>query len=518
MSCDICKSDYSDDGYDEHYQNRVCKHIIKRIKKEIRRESSYEIRKLPVTDFAQEFTARYNNLHGWRRRRNPNLAVKQNDFLTQKLRDIIEAYVIRDRDFAHFASLSTLGVLPLFKTEAEFPALVYTRRRREKKKKDTLAGAAMKGSIQSTNVKMYAIGCSDEIFRIVPVRMLRSLTSPGADYIVQVRVSRKWVEFQDWLEQTWIPSHINVTGEHGYDVLSQWWKRNGQRFRLLDFPTEIKNMIYGHYFGVSTIYPYKGYKWESATNNDYTFLSIAQGCQYYNCLNKTIAHDPTFPYCQPPQRQLLLTSRAVHADVNRSIWSLPKAFHHLPDLDFFLTSTLPTRALRTARYANLHNLKLQFSHTDYILFFGVPIPPFKRWPRKNMRSDAQNNHSGSIAVVQKRRRCGPPAAVLHQLPALRILELFFRSPIIGCKSDPWARAKKVWGEESTDWCGHRTACTSCQKTLVEWILAFARGFVRHIAEVRLTGFVKDSTRRMWEEGWDWEGEMERISGLPDDAL
>lgn len=101
-------------------------------------------------------------------------------------------------------------------------------------------------------------------------------------------------------------------------------------------------------------------------------------------------------------------------------------------------------------------MHLNFTNKEYFDFFGVKQFPFR------LESE------GAIA------RC------LTKLPQLQDLQLRFRHPFDGYAGSPWF--------------SHRgpltTRRTGCQKTVVDWIVAFAFLIIKDIRKVSLTGYIK----------------------------
>lgn len=74
---------------------------------------------------------------------------------------------------------------------------------------------------------------------------------PVASFLKQLKPAIDWNATDGF--------HPSVVKQNRWEQQSRWWVANGKKFRLMDLPSEVREMIYGHVFGeFITAYPKTG--------------------------------------------------------------------------------------------------------------------------------------------------------------------------------------------------------------------------------------------------------------------
>lgn len=137
--------------------------------------------------------------------------------------------------------------------------------------------------------------------------------------------------------------------------------------------------------------------------------------------------------------------------------------------------TVPGR-LGQQYFRFMRKVELAATHYDYILYFQVRVAPFR--DTRYLQEPA-------------------PATALKTLPNLNHLTLTFESTVTDFYS-PWITVAGGFEGQIESHPNIVVPRLPCQKVLVDWIMCFAAEHVQHIPTVRLSGYVKSSTKQKWE--------------------
>ena len=119
---------------------------------------------------------------------------------------------------------------------------------------------------------------------------------------------------------------------------SRWWMANGKKFRLMDLPLEIREIIYGFAFG-ERIEPYP------------------------RCKSRRLGRGRTLPIDRKPTSNLLYTCHQVYVEGSNILFKFTPFFVEHFGVSGRLMSKVPQRS-------RIRRLQLAFSHDDFFRFFG----------------------------------------------------------------------------------------------------------------------------------------------------
>lgn len=350
-----------------------------------------------------------------------------------------------------------------------------------------------------SNQSTMAIQYRDSSY-LVPFKLLRSNDGP---FELMCDVKGGWQKFEDWLARLEAPPGRIGRGDKAYQAQFNWWSKNGMSFRFWDLPAELRT---DHFYKAYTPdevsmqrwHPFNGWLWSRANlvrERHVIHVDHGEGV------------DPARKIIRKAQSALLMTCRQVNAEVIDYIWKqCTKYFQY-----HYLFKTFVQHELSSPTVFNaLRCIELDFSHKEYINFFRVPLQPFRDL---------------------KDFGCQGAADDLQGLTEVRELTLVFQSPMSAKLDDPWGYTGDHRGHPSYyDWSGRRDRegfATSCQKTMVDWILTAAHPYIKHIPKVNLEGAIKHSTKLNWDmilkeeqDGklHDLGAALHAIGNMPDDAL
>lgn len=184
-----------------------------------------------------------------------------------------------------------------------------------------------------------------------------------------------------------------------------------------------------------------------------------------------------------PELAILHTNRQLYAETSDFLWkNTTKCFQQTSDFSQFLHHRLQD----PSDFNTLRSLELSFSHREYIYLFKVPLPPFTQ------PSTGWNNE------VIHLWGCDGLADKLPTLTHVQKFSLRFTSPFDALIEDPWGYTGDKNGHEwYTDRNDNRDVHgfqATCLRTIVDWILTFAKNYIKHFPEIELGGAIKDSTK------------------------
>lgn len=129
----------------------------------------------------------------------------------------------------------------------------------------------------------------------------------------------------------------------------------------------------------------------------------------------------------------------------------------------------------TINFDLLRHLQLSFAHQDYMEFFAVNLP---------LRSSSSNDRTWPKGWGN--------ASCLRRLPSLKQLDIDF-APMRRVEiNEP--ESYKAWVRQFRS----AVLLSSCQRVLLDCLLSFAKQYIQHVPKVRLTGFIKKSTKSKWD--------------------
>jgi hypothetical protein len=334
-----------------------------------------------------------------------------------------------------------------------------------------------------------------------------------------------WRMFTEWVEEL-APTTGEYdettrknapTGAEGQIRQQWWWAENGKHFRVMDLPAELRGKILVEALGnkhLVSIHNVPEKFWlygkgsalhgldDDVPESDYrTGYDLNYGGSH--SYEYGFRRDPTYRFFDKPNMSIPFLNKQIYGEIKQhlhrdatrlftSAWDFT-AFLKLPllanifaawgDLE---SSTLNTYNLETKSFSRrvletVRRLELDFTHLEFMDFFGVRVRP---WLDRQPALAAQ--------CLNK-----------QYLPNLDCVTLYFRSTIMSAADDPWryTGASRPFDDD----CDHQgrhewEGCTSsCQKEIADFILTYALDYVRNVPKVRLDGYIKDSTKKKWED-------------------
>ncbi|KAF1845011.1 uncharacterized protein K460DRAFT_416343 [Cucurbitaria berberidis CBS 394.84] len=287
-----------------------------------------------------------------------------------------------------------------------------------------------------------------------------------------------------WLRETydWHSEYELQFTEMQYEEQRMWWKSNGNSFRLLDLPSEMREAIYLHIIG-PVVAP------DLAMIPTKT-LTLGSGVLYDDGSGSHRNRDPDI---ERPNMTIMRVSKQVrneamevaYRDTTKRFCALgARHFHSLDERYEQLASvaTIWTSIRSFSPHASfLRNIQLEMSAAMFFRFIG--IHPIRHVPLYVIREE------GPVHVN-----------TLKTFPALQNLDFRFFSPKHKNAVCPWARALGTDGNDPH----------SCQKEWIDYFFVFAWDALRGLNETQtafkapkcvtysLSGCVKNSTRKHWQ--------------------
>ena len=286
-------------------------------------------------------------------------------------------------------------------------------------------------------------------------------------------------DFEAWIHEN-LPAPTDAPlGDVGLRLQRQWWMQNGQHFSIIHerMPVEMRLHILEYAFG--EIHPnhdsFFGYGSILGPQNGYVMYDYDP--------------NPTMAHADPPTPGVLLINKQINNELDGLVKRAKKCFQHL---DVRLAVRHPSTAgVKHDAFDIAQTLvvvEVEHSNTDFMHMFGVTVATWMNWEEKQPVP-------------------GGTAYIFPQLPCLKHLILRFQSPMYASFDDP---SGKIWGRDlgvymrrnlgQVDVRGHHDYTTSCQKTIVDWTLVFAKEVLVQLPKVKITlcGFIKTSTKNKWD--------------------
>lgn len=309
-----------------------------------------------------------------------------------------------------------------------------------------------------TEPKLYTISQQGSVGHTMPLKLAftKSL-GKGWRKQVLIRLSGEWHEFKPWLDnlpRARLPDwQLNLcsVGSHGYDRQAKWWRMNGGTFRITELPAEIRIEIYKLYIGHGSKLFHKDrlerHKFV-ALYGSHTTLSERP----YYCICP-LEHDICTGISTDTFVNLFLVCKSLYKDARIVVWENTwLSFYDGSDLGGFGLRTVPgvrertflPRLVNTLGLSVLRKLEL-FLQREMLEYFFI-----------NFRIDSTATGASILSAP----------SILSGLEQLNLVL-------------PYNRVR-------------------CQQLWVDWILTCAFHYIKHFPKVSLAGYIKRSTREIWE--------------------
>ncbi|KAH3984787.1 hypothetical protein HBI26_061390 [Parastagonospora nodorum] len=320
------------------------------------------------------------------------------------------------------------------------------------------------------DAKLYTFLMDDipyrEEFPITAQVCVHTLTGRLHKDAVYIKIGKDWLEMRKWLISK-RHAQEDLVGKIGFGAQRKWWKLNGKRFRLLDLPSEIRNMVYGYALG-KEVHPMPLYEPDNGE-----IVSMVLGAGYSRKLiSSDVYPEDSVPEVREdvsPNLALLQTCWQIYEEALPAAWnSSLKCFNNE---QIFLT-IVDLSVDSMTQFNCLGKIQLNFKLKSWFRFFGVTVNP---------RISIDESSSSGLYISKT------------GLPNLRYLEMRFRSPHDGSDGNPWSRG---WEDNG--------ALDCCQVNAVDMVCTFAFPFVAWIPTVKLVGYVKTASKKKWENIFDSE--------------
>ncbi|KAK4565707.1 hypothetical protein LTR86_003555 [Recurvomyces mirabilis] len=259
---------------------------------------------------------------------------------------------------------------------------------------------------------------------------------------------------------------LDIVGAEGYEIQYRWWCARDSTFDLASLSEEIQDHLLLHAVGeVHKIYDHWGAK------AGYAIAEQHQSAIDVSRDRCTLMGSPGF------NNSLLYLDKATRRRVKHLLQH--RVLKRLCGFRFgswYERSTFTT----AGRLPFLKKLQLTMNDFEYLDFFGTNIGDSSR---RMYRRDGLN----------------APAAILSNISSLKYLELWFEATLYGELCNPW----QGWVGDATG--GPRfderiePLPFPCRKATIDMILGFGYQHIKHIPSVRLTGYIKDSTKDRWSK-------------------
>ncbi|KAF1850154.1 uncharacterized protein K460DRAFT_350253 [Cucurbitaria berberidis CBS 394.84] len=313
-------------------------------------------------------------------------------------------------------------------------------------------------SKNNNDVKFYTFFRDDDEFpATVPVSIIPREGQITVDKI-HVRVKGVWVPIKDWLLRF---ADTDLLRRRGTTSVTYFFrKRSKQPFRLMDLPVEIRLMIFE--FAIAPAG--KVYPRSKASKNDWPAdvskvkpqdEHITLGIGYNNTSSQRVE---VYQETPPPNLSLLYINKKVKDEALKAGWEgLKRCFVDYPAFSSVAESKIGV----ATRFNILGHIELSFTSKAWFEFFGIEVKPIIHLTE-------------SISLGHH----------LTRLNERTHLEIRFRDPEDGYIGDPW---------------GETFERTTCQTIMVDHILTLAFEHIKHIKDIKITGFVRKPQKDYWHD-------------------
>jgi hypothetical protein len=282
--------------------------------------------------------------------------------------------------------------------------------------------------------------------------------APSQVDTVYVREGGKWIPVKDWLLKAGDDSTLQLRGASSIKYFLR--KRDPNKFRLMDLPTELSLMIFervvapkGEVYSLSKALKAQWRPDVTTAERQNAHLSLGIGYDGIphirdGALSYMFGEDSDDPLehqkrISPPSLVLLYVSKQVQAEALTVGWEGVKRCFLQPSLFTIVADS-------NIGVATLGRIQFSFPMKAWFKFFGLAVDP-------SLSHDTAASQGHYLAALDEKCR----------------LELRFRDLDDGFRGDPLYEGY-----------------TSCQSVLVDWIMTFAYDHIKHIKNVDLVGYIK----------------------------
>jgi len=259
---------------------------------------------------------------------------------------------------------------------------------------------------------------------------------------------------------TWDDSFEQKYRDMQLEEQRTWWDTNGKVFRLMDLPLELRQAIYLEVIGhvvVPKLMPHRRWHDDNGVRSN-----LGNGHRYTN--KNRIVGRKLDPDTEPPNHNLFLVSRQVRDEALEHVWKhTTKRFQSYGHIQGGLVC--PPEFIRVTPFYAMASLQLDCTADAYFNLIRIQ-------PRFCFRD------AGGFVLFDD----------IRKIPTLKFLDLRFMSPNNPVAVCPWKKLNP------------KKFLHSCQKAWIDLFLTFALEHLRQCkGKISLSGCVKDSTRKKWEE-------------------
>jgi hypothetical protein len=272
------------------------------------------------------------------------------------------------------------------------------------------------------------------------------------------------------LLKTWLLSLVNPKaglGDAGWKLQQDWWASNGQSFPIMNLPAELRREILRQILS-GNIYP------NTQMKEGMSGPVVTLGSEFQNSPGDCGPESTMSPRPDPPNYAILRVNRQMHYEAQKAAWEGTTKHFSSP----MMMGEVMQAPNSPSVYRWLTHIQLCMSTSECFDFFGIGIDPVLRL----------------LPQPSKGR-------MLQGISTLESLEISFSTPY-SFHANPWSRFYLInhhlgWFRNDIHKQGMQEK--PCHKIVVEWALALAFPYLKHIPKVRLTGCIKTCTKTKWEQ-------------------
>ncbi|KAF2003759.1 hypothetical protein P154DRAFT_572940 [Amniculicola lignicola CBS 123094] len=299
-------------------------------------------------------------------------------------------------------------------------------------------------------------------------------------------------------------------------LMQEWWAWNGKVFPFLSLPLELRMCVYKQMFGES-VWPRLRDTWNPRMNRRIPSLTSGipgAGSPSLHFYSQTDQHGPVREWGSA----LDWTCKQVRNEIIEAMW-IPTTKHFGPWCFANMQSYINFGRRAFLPFQILNRVSLGFTNKQFFNYAGFYCQQDRGFVPLLELSFAELLYDpGDLSTLE----------LLANIPTLKYLNFHFSVSRVTAtegiliSTDPWVLMNGRFQTEN------ELPELSCQKTFVDWFLTMTVRYLRRVPNVTLSGHVKNSTRRKWEEIWarerytrqwyDPSREIRRIMASPARAL
>jgi len=279
---------------------------------------------------------------------------------------------------------------------------------------------------------------------------------------LKVRFNGRWRSFENFLHHLCDRSVVPV--ENALDIQYNWWRSNGKSFNLLGLPAEIRERIY--YFAFRPeVSPASSQQQQQRSRKTLRLTAAAVSNDDLDAPDQSLTVKP-HRYSRWPSRGKVHVSTAPSVRLLRANKQISREAAHVLYRSACFEFDSPRQLEEFfcsigGNFENLRHIALRFGPKDLLKFFGASLTEERRWE--------------------------PSFAAFHLMYlANKLLTLEIELPRPGLLVEH----EFLWDEANQ---------RGCVNKVVEWILFFAKPFVRNLP-LSLTGCIDEEMKREFLEG------------------